>query len=334
MDIAPLVEGVSEAKNGPDISIIIPVYNEEGNLLLLEQELYEVLSQMEGNIEVLAVNDGSRDGSREVLVEIASRHSNFRVINFSRNHGQSAAMMAGIDFSLGKIIITIDSDLQNDPKDIPMLLEKMSAGFDVVSGWRKNRRDAKIQRNLVSRLANRLISAISGVHLHDFGCTLKAYRRNVIKGHRIYGEMHRFIPIYATWMGAKVVEVPVNHRPRRKGRSNYGLGRSVKVLLDLIVIKFLDKFFTKPIYVFGGFGILSLAVSACSFIFMLYLKFFEDVSFILTPLPLLVAITFLIGIMSILMGLLAEIMVRTYFESQNKTAYSIASVINLETEKF
>ncbi len=319
----------SEEETVETISIIIPVYNEEENLPLLEEELFHALEGIAEPAEIIAINDGSSDRSADLLAEIAERHDNFRVVNFRRNHGQTAAMMAGIDHATGDIIITIDSDLQNDPQDIPLLLTKMKEGFDVVSGWRRNRKDAKIRRNMVSRIANKLISSISGVHLHDYGCTLKAYRRDVIEGHRLYGEMHRFIPIYATWMGAKVTELPVRHHPRKYGKSKYGLERTFKVILDLIVIRFLEKYMAKPIYIFGGFGILSVIFSFMCFFLMIYLKVIQGVSFILTPLPVLCAMAFLVGVVSILMGLLAEIMVRTYYESQDRPAYTLGSVINM-----
>jgi glycosyltransferase involved in cell wall biosynthesis len=237
-------------------------------------------------------------------------------------------MMAGIDHSSGEIIVSIDADLQNDPADIPALLAKLEEGYDVVSGWRRDRKDAAIRRNLVSRWANRLISWISRVHLHDYGCTLKAYRREVVDGTRLYGEMHRFIPIYASWMGARLVEMPVSHRPRLSGKSKYGLNRIGKVLLDLVVVTFLDRFFVKPIYLFGGFGLASLVVSGLSGLLMIYLKIFHDVYMIQTPLPLLAAMTFLVGILSILLGLVAEILVRTYFESQGRAAYRVRSLVN------
>ena len=317
----------------PDFSIIIPIYNEEDNLLLMEEQLYESLSEETDDFEVIAVNDGSKDRTAEILSEIATRHTNFRVVNFRRNYGQTAAMMAGIDYSSGEIIVPIDSDLQNDPRDIPLLLEKIDEGFDVVSGWRKDRQDSKIKRNFVSAVANRLISKISGVHLRDYGCTLKAYRREVMEGQRLYGEMHRFIPIYASWMGAKVTEIPVRHHSRIHGQSKYGLERTLKVILDLIVVKFLDGYLTKPIYVFGGFGLFSISLSALSFVYMFYLKFAESTPFIQTPLPLLSAMTFLVGVISIFMGLLAEIMVRTYFESQGRSAYSIKNFINFLDRK-
>jgi dolichol-phosphate mannosyltransferase len=239
-------------------------------------------------------------------------------------------MMAGIDHAGGDIIIALDADLQNDPEDIPRLLEKLYEGFDVVSGWRKDRMDATIKRNFVSRVANRVISKISGVPLHDYGCTLKAYRADVIKGVRLYGEMHRFIPIYAAWLGGKVTELPVRHHPRQFGKSNYGLERVLKVVLDLIVVKFLDRYLVKPIYIFGGFGALALVASCLAFIAMIILKLAGDVSMISTPLPLLVVMTFLVGVLSILMGLLAEILVRTYFESQKRSHYLVRKLYGLD----
>jgi glycosyltransferase involved in cell wall biosynthesis len=238
-------------------------------------------------------------------------------------------MMAGIDFASGDVIIGLDGDLQNDPADIPRLLEKLAEGYDVVSGWRRNRKDTALRRNLPSRIANWLISGISGVKLHDYGCTLKAYRKDTMKGVRLYGEMHRFIPIYAAWQGGKVTEIPVNHLPRIHGDSKYGLERIVKVVLDLMVVKFLASYATKPIYVFGGFGLLSIAVSFASVVWALYLKFFESKSFISTPVPLLAVLAFITGVMSILMGLIAEIIMRTYYESQGKSVYLVKDTINL-----
>ena len=225
----------------------------------------------------------------------------------------------------------MDGDLQNDPKEIEKLLARLGEGYDVVSGWRRDRQDKEFGRKLPSRVANRLISRLSGVRLNDYGCTLKAYRADVVKGIRLYGEMHRFIPIYASWMGAKVVEVPVGHNPRRFGKSKYGLERIMKVLLDLVVVKFLDRHFVKPIYVFGGFGLFSLALSSLSLAVLLYLKLAQGVSMILTPLPTLAAMTFLVGFMSILMGLLAEMLVRTYFESQGRAAYLVRELFNFPT---
>lgn len=246
------------------------------------------------------------------------------------NTGQTAAIQAGIDFASGDILVFLDSDLQNDPADIPKLLNKLAEGYDVVSGWRKDRKDNAIKRNLPSRIANSIISRVSGVHLHDYGCTLKAYRKNVIKPVRLYGEMHRFIPIYAKWQGAKVAEIPVTHHARQFGSSKYGLERIFKVILDILVVKFLSRYLTKPIYVFGGFGLLTFFISFCSLIWALCLKWFAQTSLIQTPLPLFSGFCFLLGCISILMGLLAEVVSRTYFESKRQDAYYIKEMINLK----
>jgi glycosyltransferase involved in cell wall biosynthesis len=325
----PVASTDSSAK--PDISIIIPIFNEEENVAALVGTLWDVLAQATFTFEVLFINDGSRDRTLAALRAALADKSHARVIDFRRNYGQTAAIMAGIDYARGGIIISLDADLQNDPRDIPRLLAKLDEGYDVVSGWRRDRQDTA-SRNVLSRIANRLISKISGVPLHDYGCTLKAYRADVIKGVRLYGEMHRFIPIYASWMGARVAELPVAHHPRKFGKSKYGFDRVIKVILDLLVVKFLDRHMVKPIYVFGGFGLLSLLISVASGIWMLYLKFFEHLSMIQTPLPLLTVFSLLIAVMSVLMGLIAEMLVRTYFESQQRAAYDVKSIIDFETQ--
>jgi glycosyltransferase involved in cell wall biosynthesis len=309
------------------LSVIAPVYNEAGNIGPLCRALTDVLGAMGVRYEIILVNDGSRDASLAEMRDAAAEFPHVTTIDLRRNYGQTAALMAGIDHAAGDVIVPIDADMQNDPADIPAMIAKLREGYDVVSGWRQDRQDRVIRRKLVSRAANRVISVISGVHLHDYGCTLKAYRRDVLKDVRLYGEMHRFIPIYATWMGAKVCEMPVRHHPRKLGKSKYGLERIFKVVLDLIVVKFLDRYFVKPIYIFGGFGILALAASAFCVALMLYWKFAEGISMIRTPMPVLAGMTFLIGVVSILMGLLAEILVRVYFESQQRAAYSVRSII-------
>ena len=311
------------------ISVLVPVFNEAGNVPILCKQLLDVLDALDRPFEIIFVNDGSSDGSLDELVNAAKTRPEIKVIDLRRNYGQTAALMAAIDHATGGILVPIDADLQNDPADIPRLIAKLEEGFDVVSGWRKKRKDGHLRRELPSRLANRLISWVSGVHLHDYGCTLKAYRDSVLKSARLYGEMHRFIPIYATWFGASVTELPVNHRPRLHGESNYGLERVIKVLLDVVVVKFLDRYFNKPIYIFGGFGLLSLAISFATLILVIYLRVFEGISMILTPLPMLAVMTFITGIMSLLMGLLAEMLVRTYYESQNKTIYLVKDKYNL-----
>ena len=313
---------------GPDLSVIIPMFNEEANIPVLMTRLFDVLARLPQTFEVIAIDDGSQDGTFRALQIEAAHRPQLKVIRFRRNYGQTAAMMAGIDHAAGAILVSLDADLQNDPDDIPVLLEKMSEGYDVVSGWRKDRQDAKFRRTLISRIANRLISRISGVKLNDYGCTLKAYRRDIIKDVKLYGEMHRFIPIYARWMGARVTEIPVRHHPRTRGVSKYGLERVVKVVLDMIVVKFLDRHFVKPIYVFGGVGLASIAFSVLVLALMVWLRVFEGISMILTPLPLLAALFFLVGTTSILMGLLAEMTVRTYYESQHRSAYLIRDSVN------
>ncbi len=313
-----------------DLSVIVPIYNEEESIPHLCARLFGSLDVLGKTFEIICVDDGSSDGSLRELKKISDLRKELRVVAFRRNCGQTAAMMAGIDYSHGDIIVTIDADLQNDPDDISALLTKIDEGFDVVSGWRKDRQDAVIRRNLVSRIANRIISRISGVALHDYGCTLKAYRRDVIKDVRLYGEMHRFIPIYAAWMGARVYEMPVRHHPRKFGKSKYGLERIAKVVLDLMVVKFLDRYLVKPIYVFGGFGLLSLLISGFTCLLMIWLKFVEAVSMVQTPLPILAAMTFLVGVLSLLMGILAEMMVRTYFESSGRRSYSVRETINIK----
>lgn len=312
------------------ISLVIPVYNEEGSLPGLFEKIQQLTGQLP-EMEAIFVNDGSDDNSFALLREAAARHDYVKVVNLARNSGQTAAIQAGIDHASGDILVFLDSDLQNDPADIPAMLAKLDEGYDVVSGWRKDRKDNALKRNLPSRIANNIISKVSGVHLNDYGCTLKAYRNTVIKNVRLYGEMHRFIPIYAAWQGAKVTEIPVTHHAREFGSSKYGLERIFKVILDIFVIKFLESYLTKPIYVFGGFGIVAFALSLLTLIWALSLKLFSGISLIQTPLPLFSGISFLLGFMCILMGLLAEVLSRTYFESQRRRAYIVDQTLNLPT---
>jgi glycosyltransferase involved in cell wall biosynthesis len=316
-----------EGKLNETLSILIPVFNEEGNLSLLYEKLVTVLKKAGRPYEVIFVDDGSSDGTLEILLDLRDRNPNVKIISFSRNFGQTAALSAGIDFSKGDIIIPMDGDLQNDPEDILTLLQKIQEGYDVVSGWRKDRKDPFLTRRLPSIIANKIISWIGGVHLHDYGCTLKAYRRDILKNIRLYGEMHRFIPIYAQWIGARVSEIPVRHFVRGSGSSKYGMSRVFKVILDLMVVKFLLSYSQKPIYVFGGLGLLMILGGFFSGGFAIYLKLFKEVSFILTPLPLLCVLLLMLGFLSILMGFLAEIMTRTYYESQGKPTYQIKETI-------
>jgi glycosyltransferase involved in cell wall biosynthesis len=309
------------------LSILIPVYNEVDNIFPLFESLMKALRKTEKPYEIIFIDDGSTDGTLDALVDLNCKNPNIKIISFTRNFGQTAALSAGIDSCKGDIIIPMDGDLQNDPESILLLLQEIEEGYDVVSGWRKNRKDPFLTRRLPSILANKIISFIGGVHLHDYGCTLKAYRKDILKNIRLYGEMHRFIPIYAKWVGARVTEVPVHHLPRKYGSSKYGMGRVFKVILDLMVVKFLMSYSQKPIYVFGGIGLLMVIGAFLSGGYAVYLKLFNDVSFILTPLPLLSVLLLMLGFLSILMGFLAEIMTRTYYESQGKTTYHIKETI-------
>jgi glycosyltransferase involved in cell wall biosynthesis len=309
------------------ISILIPIFNEEENISPLYDRLTTALKKTDRPYEVIFIDDGSADGSLEILIDISKRDPNVKTISLSRNFGQTAALSAGIDLSKGEILIPMDGDLQNDPADILSLLQKMDEGYDVVSGWRKNRKDPFLTRRLPSIIANKIISLIGSVRLHDYGCTLKAYKRDILKNIRLYGEMHRFIPIYAQWIGARVSEIPVNHFPRRSGSSKYGMSRVFKIILDLMVVKFLLSYSQKPIYVFGGMGLLIILGAILSGGYAIYLKLSKGVSFILTPLPLLCVLLLLLGFLSILMGFLAEILTRTYYESQGKPTYQIKELI-------
>jgi dolichol-phosphate mannosyltransferase len=320
---------VAHVDNSTHLSFVIPIYNEEPNIVPLLSRLFETAATFGFPYEVIAVDDGSSDDTFRLLALEAERRPELKVIRFRRNYGQTAAMMAGIDHARGEIVVALDADLQNDPADTPQLLAKLAEGYDVVSGWRRERQDAKFTRDLVSRVASRLLSAVFGVRLHDYGCTLKAYRREIIKDVKLYGEMHRFIPVYAHWLGARVTEIPVRHRPRERGRSKYGLERVVKVVLDMMVVKFLERHFVKPIYVFGGAGLASFVLSLVAIGAALWLRVFQGTPFLQTPLPLLSVLFALGGAGSILMGLLAEMIVRTYFEAQHRPAYRVRESRNL-----
>ncbi len=312
-----------------NVSLVIPVYNEEENILQLGEEIIASFRASDVSWEAIFVNDGSRDGSTMKLREIAANESRFKIISFKRNFGQTAALSAGFDHALGKVIIPLDADLQNDPKDVHVLLAKLNEGYDVVSGWRANRKDPLLSRKIPSWLANAFISRLTRTNLHDYGCTLKAYRREVLEGIRLYGEMHRFIPAYAAMHHAKITEVVVNHRPRLHGSTKYGISRTLRVLLDLITVRFLTSYLTKPIHFFGKFGFYSLVAACISGGVAIYLRLFHHISLILTPLPLLTALLILVGLQFVLMGLLAEIIIRHYFESQGKTTYIIEEKVNL-----
>jgi glycosyltransferase involved in cell wall biosynthesis len=313
-----------------DISIIIPVFNEEKNIVLLSRLITEKMDSVRKEYEVLFIDDGSKDGTFEELAKIAKDNRRVKIISFRRNFGQTAAMMAGFDHARGEIIVALDGDLQNDPGDIPRLLEKLEEGYDIVSGWRKNRQDKFLLRIVPSKIANWLIGLITGVRLHDYGCSLKAYRAEVIKNIQLYGEMHRFIPALASLAGASITEIEVNHNSRKHGNSNYGISRTLKVILDLITVKFLMAFSTKPIRLFGLLGFLSIISGFLSFTATVCMRLFISMPMTRNPFLLLAVLLVILGFQFIGTGLLAEITVRTYHESQNKPTYMIKQIIGNE----
>ena len=312
----------------PQVSVVVPVLNEQDNIVTLCEQITQSLAD-KYDYEIIFVDDGSTDDSFAILSRLQESDARVRVIRFRKNFGQTAALSAGFDHAQGKTIVAIDADLQNDPADIPLLIAKLDEGFDVVSGWRKKRHDNTITRLLPSMIANWLIARITGVKLHDFGCTLKAYRWEVIAETKLYGEMHRFIPALASWSGARICELVVNHRPRTAGAAKYGLGRTFKVILDLITVKFLGSFSTKPIYIFGGLGVFCGVGAVISSAAVLYQKFISAQHLAMNRNPLLVLTAMLVTatIQFILMGLLAELLVRTYHESQNRPTYTIKEIL-------
>jgi glycosyltransferase involved in cell wall biosynthesis len=320
----------------PELSVVVPIYNEAGNLPDLHARLSAALAKLGRSYEVVFVNDGSKDDSERLLDELAAKDPRAVVVHFRRNFGQTAAMSAGFDLARGKILVPMDGDLQNDPDDVGRLLAKLDEGHDVVSGWRKDRQDP-LSKKIPSRIANAIISWVSGVPLHDYGCTLKAYRREFLEGVTLYGEMHRFIPIYASFRGARVTELPVAHHPRTRGKSNYGIERTLKVLLDLILVKFFASFMNKPIYLFGSFGCLALVASFLSLAAAVVFKLIPPDNpwdpmlhkdFVQTPLPVLGALLGVLGVLIVLQGLMAEMVMRTYYESQGKTIYLVRAIRN------
>ena len=313
-------------KKGPELSIVIPLLDEQDNIGPLYEQISRALGHRD-DYEVIFVDDGSTDSSFAKLADLQKADPRIRVIRFRKNFGQTAALSAGFAYARGKVIVAMDADLQNDPADIPKMVAKLDEGFDVVSGWRRTRHDAAVTRRLPSRMANWLISVITGVKLHDYGCTLKAYRREVLAETRLYGEMHRFIPALASWSGATIAEVVVNHRPRTAGVAKYGLGRTWKVLLDLMTVNFLGSFSTKPIYVFGGLGLLSGLGAIVLALTVIYQKVYFRTDMSGNPLLILTAVFIIATIQFILMGLLAELLVRTYHESQNRPTYVIKEIL-------
>ncbi|MFH1725940.1 MAG: glycosyltransferase family 2 protein [Elusimicrobiota bacterium] len=315
---------------GPSVhlSILVPVYNEEENLAELGREIREALPGLD--YEVVLVDDGSTDGSFREIRKLVDSDGRFRAVRLGTNFGQTAAMAAGIAHARGEVIGCLDSDLQNDPRDIPAMLEKLDEGYDVVSGWRKRRQDKWLTRRLPSQAANSIISRVTGVRLHDYGCTLKLYRAEYLKGLRIYGEMHRFIPAFAGFCGARIAEMVVNHRPRTRGESKYGLSRTFKVVLDLMTVKFMDEYLSKPNYLFGGGGVLMILLGGAMAAVTLYKKFCLGVFVKDQPLFMVSIFFGLVGVQLVLMGLLAEILVRIYYDVREKPTYFVRERLNIE----
>ncbi len=310
------------------VSIVVPVFNEEENVENLINEAVAVLDKAGLSYELIMVDDGSKDRSHELMSRLAAEHNQIKIIRFRRNFGQTAAMSAGFDYAQGDVIIAMDGDLQNDPRDIPRLLKKIEEGYDVVSGWRKDRKDKMISRRLPSMLANGLISRMTNVHLHDYGCTLKAYRREVLNGVNLYGELHRFVPALASQIGARVTELPVNHRSRQAGTSKYGIDRTLRVVLDLITVKFLLKYATRPMQLFGRWGTWTFFAAVVSGLTTLYMKVFDGLPMNRNPLLVLTAFLLFSGIQFIVFGLVAELVTRTYHEVQDKPVYVVRDTVN------
>ncbi len=319
--------GPTDAEKRPQVSIVVPIYNEYANLPLLIEAIAGVVQRASLDYEMICVDDGSTDGSTDLLKQIAGNRSDLRAIILRRNYGQTAAMAAGFSAARGQVIITLDGDMQNDPEDIPMLLGKLEEGYDLVSGWRKHRQDDALTRLLPSKIANYLIGQVTGVKLHDYGCSLKAYRTEVVADMNLYGELHRFLPALAFIEGARITEVPVRHHPRRFGKSKYGLGRTFRVVMDLLTVWFMRKFLTKPMHVFGLFGLLSMLAGTALGLYLTILKLGFGASIGDRPLLILAVVLFLTGIQLLCFGLLAELLMRTYHESQDRPIYRIREIV-------
>ncbi len=317
-----------QAGENVEVSIVIPLYNENANIPELYSRLAKILSSIKKNCEIIFIDDGSTDGTFDTLKGIQCDDSRVWVIQLRRNFGQAAAFSAGFDMARGDAIVTMDGDLQNDPDDIPQLLKKLDEGYDIVSGWRVNRKDLFLTRRVPSRAANALISLVTGIKLHDYGCSLKAYRQEVVKNIKLYGELHRFIPAIASWMGIKVAEIPVKHNPRSHGRSNYGLERTIKVFLDLITVKFLLNYATRPLQIFGMAGMISFVVGMGLSIYLTIIRLFFGQSLSDRPILLLAILLIMLGVQLILMGLLGELIVRTNHESQGKSIYVVREILH------
>jgi len=316
-------------KKAPYLSVVLPVYNEEESLDLQYKAILEAVGKINRTCEIIFVDDGSTDKSAGILKSIAKKDKNVKLVLFRRNFGQTAAMAAGIDHSKGEVIVFMDSDLQNEPEDIIKLLDKIDEGYDVVSGWRNKRQDSW-SKKLPSKIANRLISKVTGVPLHDLGCSLKAYRGEILRQVNLYGEMHRFIPVHASWIGAKITEIPVGHHARQFGHSKYGIKRTFKVILDLITVKFMGSYSTKPIYVFGGTGLISLFLSLLSGGAVILMKIMMNTDMTGNPLFMMSIMLFIVGVLFIQMGILAEIMIRIYHESRDMPPYKVRETINID----
>jgi len=310
------------------VSIVVPIYNEEESIPHLYQELDNVSKLVDGVCEFLLVNDGSKDKSFEKLSEIAEKDTRVVVLNFRRNFGQTAAMAAGIENSTGDVVITMDGDLQNDPAEIPQMIEKLDQGYDLIAGWRKDRKDKLVSRKIPSKIANWLISKITKVSLHDYGCSLKVMKGDLARKLKLYGEMHRFIPALANEIGAKILEVPVNHRARQFGETKYGISRTIRVILDLLTVKFLLGYSKRPIHLFGTVGLACAGFGFLSLFFMSIQKIFFDIAMGNRPLMMLGILLIILGFQFMVFGLLAEVLTRTYYESQNKKTYEIRDILN------
>ncbi|OFW49194.1 MAG: glycosyl transferase [Actinobacteria bacterium RBG_13_35_12] len=316
-----------KTKSVVDLSIVIPIYNERESIGKLYENLNKALSKMNLKYEVLLIDDGSIDGTFNDLLKIHRKNRLFKIIRFRKNFGQTSAISAGFNYAKGEVVITLDADLQNDPQDIPVLLKKLNEGYDIVSGWRKNRKDKAVTRRFPSIVANKIISKLTGVHLHDYGCTLKAYRKEVVKNINLYGEMHRYIPAIASWMGVKVAEVPVVHHSRKYGKSKYGVSRTIKVVLDIITVKFLLSYSQSPIQMFGLLGLFSGTVGFIVTAYLIIMRLFFNQSLSDRPLFVLSIFMIFIGVQLITIGLLAEVLIRVYHKVQDRSTYVIKDII-------
>ncbi|MBI4355022.1 MAG: glycosyltransferase family 2 protein [Candidatus Omnitrophica bacterium] len=323
---APRVKPPPDRVGTPEVSIVVPIHNEQDSLAALVEQIRAALEPTPWPWEILGVDDGSSDGSAEAWTRLVMEDSRLRQVQLTRRFGQTAAIAAGIAAARGQYVVLLDADLQNDPADIPEMVTHLESGYDVVSGWRQDRQDSWLTRRLPSQMANALISRVSGVRLHDYGCTLKVYRRECLEGLQLFGEMHRLIPLYLAWQGARIMEMPVHHRPRLAGRSKYGLSRLPRVILDVGVAMFLIRYSDRPMRVFGGFGLVSIGAACVCAVWAIYWKLVQGVAFIVTPLPLLTVFFFLVGALALLMGLLAEIMVRTYYDASPRPYYRVKEV--------